>query len=110
MKTHPFTLTELENLGLLSQFNFADGHADPDLQSGQTQIIRQLPEIWFESASISIREQEKRYLKAFADLANSPSFLDYSHFRICPTASNSIDIVGAWLAHHQMRVALIEPT
>ncbi len=103
------TLTDIENLGLHSKFNFADGHAYQDLQSFRA-ILDQLPALWERASRLGVREQERRYRDAFATLAASPSLLDYPHFRICPTASNSIDVVAAWCRQHRLKVGLLEPT
>lgn len=104
------TLTEIETLGLYAQHNLADGHAYQDLSASQVRIVRSLPLIWEQSAAMKVWEVEHRYLTAFAALARAPSLLPYSHFRICPTASNSIDLVAAWAKLHELKVALLEPT
>ncbi len=103
------TLTDIENLGLRSKFNFADGHAYQDLNSFEA-ILGQLPNLWEKASRIGVKEQERSYRHAFATLAASPAILDYPHFRICPTASNSIDVVAAWCRQHKLKVGLLEPT
>ena len=103
------TLTDIENLGLQSRFNFADGHAYQDLNSFQS-ILDRLPELWQKAARIGVKAQESLYRNAFAKLAQSPSISNYSHFRICPTASNSIDVVAAWCRQMKFKVGLLEPT
>lgn len=104
------TLTEIETLGLKSKFNFADGHAYHDLAPSQVDILGRLRGIWESSAQRKIKEAERLYFDAFLKLAESLSLADYPHFRICPTASNSIDIIAAWLADRKMSTALTHPT
>jgi len=58
----------------------------------------------------TLTEIEMMGLLSRYDLAESPSLSGYENFKICPTASNSIDVAAAWLAQHQMKTALIEPT
>jgi len=104
------TLTEIEAIGLKSQYDLANGHASYELAPTQQKIIDNLPKIWSESAQQKSRDAENMFKHAFLQLANTPSLLHYSHFKICPTASNSIDIVAAWLAVKKYKTALIEPT
>jgi len=104
------TLTEIEMQGIDSQYNMADGHAYQDLSVSQSAIIEKLPEIWKQSASKKQHDTERDFLFQFSKLAKSSSIHTYKHFRICPTASNSIDIVAAYFKATGKCVALIEPT
>jgi len=104
------TLTEIEIAGLESQYNFADGHAYHDLSPSQRGIVSRLNEIWITSSARKVKEAEWLYQEAFWRLAESPSLKNYPYFRICPTASNSIDMVAAWLAEKSLGVGLLEPT
>ena len=110
MILEPKSLTEVEMLGLQSQYNFADGHAYHDLAPSQTAIINRLDKVWTESAALKVRDSETLYFEAFWQLAKSQSLKNYPHFRVCPTASNSIDIIGAWLAEKGMGAGLLHPT
>ena len=103
------TLTDIENLGLTSKFNFADGHAYQDLDAFQP-ILNRLPDLWQKATERGVKEQERMYRHAFATLSESPSIRNYDHFRICPTASNSIDVVAAWCRQQKLKVGLLEPT
>lgn len=104
------TLTEFEVMGMQSEFNFADGHAYHDLSVSQQSIIQRLPSIWQSATSSSVKEAEESYLFAFKQLAKAPVLANYPHYKISPTASNSIDIVGAWLEQKGMMTYLLEPT
>lgn len=110
MQTPNMTLTEIETLGLQSQFNFADGHAYHDLGPSQRQLIENLGSIWEHSSQKKVKESEWDYKDAFWRLAESPSLKAYKYFKICPTASNSIDMVAAVLADKKLSTALLEPT
>jgi aspartate/methionine/tyrosine aminotransferase len=103
-------LTEIEALGLASRHDMANGHASQELASSQQRIIESLPELWTAASQMKSSEAEATFKSAFCRLANSPSLNSYNHFKICPTASNSIDTVATWLAEKQLRTALIEPT
>ena len=104
------TLTEVESQGLDSQYNMADGHAYQDLSESQANIIESLPEIWKQSSKKKQHHVERDFLFQFSKLAKSLSIQAYKHFRICPTASNSIDIAATYLKATGKCVALIEPT
>ena len=103
-------LTEIEALGLASQYDLANGHASHELAVSQQQIIARLPEIWTSASKQKSMDAEFIFKSAFLKLANSPALKEYSHFKICPTASSSIDTVATWLAEKQLKTALIEPT
>lgn len=104
------TLTEFEVIGMNSEFNFADGHAYHDLSLSQQAIIQQLPLLWHKATNTNIKDAEEDYLFAFRQLAKAPVLANYPHYKISPTASNSIDIVGAWLKQKSMTTYLLEPT
>lgn len=104
------TLTEIEALGLASRFDLANGHASHELTLTQQRIIDRLPKIWEHGTRQKSRDAEMMFKHAFMKLSGTPSLAEYEYFKICPTASNSIDVAAAWLAAHKMKTALIEPT
>jgi aspartate/methionine/tyrosine aminotransferase len=104
------TLTDFEVRGLASHANLADGHAYQDLGGHFTGIVTQLRSIWATAAKYGIPETNDRFKKAFARLAQSETLGRSANYTICPTASNSIDIVAAFLKECGRRTALIEPT
>lgn len=103
-------LTEFEFDGLSARFGFADGHAYQDLDAGQLAIINNLPMLWRDASRERQRDVERRFAYAFFHLAGQISMLDRDEFRICTSASQSIDMACAWAARHGKRVALVEPT
>lgn len=104
------SLTEIEALGLASQHDLANGHASQDLAPTQKRIIDRLPQFWSQAAQLKSSDAEAIYKDAFCKLAQTPSISTYQNFKICPTASSSIDTVATWLAEKNLRTALIEPT
>ncbi len=104
------TLTDFEVEGLKAPLSLADGHAYQDLSGVYSEILREFPSIWSWGIDTAIPDAEAYFLAAFAKLAKESSLQRQRHFRICPTASNSIDIVGAFLAARNLGVALVEPT
>jgi len=105
------TLTDYEAAGLKNHFCLADGHAYQDLHPSYQKIIRTLPQIWRDAAEQSIPDAELSFNKSFASFINSPILENFtSNFKICPTASNSIDLIGATLNHLKHKVVMVEPT
>lgn len=104
------TLTDVEIQGLSAPASLADGHAYQDLGPFFAPIVSDLPDIWAEAQLSSIPDMEARYKYSLSTLVGSAGLESLDNFVICPTASNSIDIVGALLAMRRMRVALVEPT
>jgi hypothetical protein len=104
------TLTDFEVEALKAPLSLADGHAYQDLSGVYSDILRELPSIWSWGIDTPIPDAEAYFLAAFAKLAKASTLRRQRHFRICPTASNSIDIVAAFLAARNLSVALVEPT
>ncbi len=103
------TLTDFEIDGLQSQFCLADGHAYQDLHPCYHKIIQTLPEIWQHAASQPIPEVERQFSLSFSSLIQSAALANFKNFKICPTASNSIDLIAAVLNCLQLKTVLIEP-
>ena len=104
------TLTTIEAIGLASTHDLANGHASHDLAPEQAAIIDRLPELWRRGAKMRSGDAERMFRDAFRILAECPSLATYDRFKVCPTASCSIDTVGIWLAEQKLKTALIEPT
>ncbi len=104
------TLTDFEVAGLNTHFCLADGHAYQDMHPAYTHILESLPKIWQQTSELSIPEAENDFNRRYASFINSPILNDYKNFRICPTASNSIDIIAAVLKTLQFKTVMVEPT
>jgi aspartate/methionine/tyrosine aminotransferase len=103
------TLTDLEVAGLGSDFNLADGHAYQELGQEFADIIEDLSAIWQASETVPVPEAEHTFREAFAALAGSSGMAQLPFFKICATASNSIDVIGTILAARKLKTALVEP-
>lgn len=102
-------LTEYEVEGLKIAYTFADGHAYHEMPPLLRPVINKLDLIWKESETRSTPETEERFKKAVARIINSPILSAHSHYSLCPTSSNSIDICGAWLRSKNYKTGLLEP-
>ena len=103
------SLTEFEYQALDLELNLADGHSRHDLSPHFHKIFMDLGQIWREGANTAMSEVERQFRNAFAGLVGSELLVDHDGFVICPTASNSIDMVSAWLSERGATVGLIEP-
>jgi len=104
------TLTDLEVDGFHHDFNLADGHAYQDLGETFADIVDALPTLWTTCEHTRVPDAEQRFRAAFATLAGSEAMMTSPFFKVCPTASNAIDVVAAALAQMQLETTLIEPT
>lgn len=104
------SLTDYEIAALAQEVNLADGHAYQGLSVPLAGMVSLLPQIWTECEQTPIPEMEARFANAFGLLAHSRSFGSGAVYKICPTASNSLDIVGAVLAQRGLAATLVEPT
>lgn len=103
------TLTSWEYAGLRNARNLADGHAYHELPDALGGVVDQLPRLWRTAERYSIPDLENQFREAWSEVAGTPTLRHYG-LRICPTASNSIDLVGAACHEMGLRVGLVEPT
>ena len=105
------SLTDFEVIGLSSPINLADGHAYQEMPRDLATTVNMLPQIW-ETAQHSTHESiEKTFFDLYAQLSLCVSLTKKTIVkRVCPTASNSIDIIAAYLRARRLHVTLIEPT
>lgn len=104
------SLTDYEYQGLKSSCSFADGHAYHELAPEYAPIIESLPVIWQKTQHKKVAECEESFKHAWGNLVQSDTLRSHPHFRICPTSSNSIDLVAAFSREKNYKVLLIEPT
>jgi aspartate/methionine/tyrosine aminotransferase len=104
------SLTDFERLGFSALLGLADGHAYQDLDPVYRPAVDSLGSLWYECEKIPVIEAEERFRNAFALLSRSSAVATLPFYKICPTASNAIDIAGAVLADRGVVTGLIEPT
>ncbi|MFD7923867.1 pyridoxal phosphate-dependent aminotransferase [Streptomyces sp. NPDC059740] len=104
------TLTDYEQQGFSTSANLADGHAYQSLTPGQQQIVAGLEGFWKQAEAQSIPESEWLYRERYAQLIGSSGLQAAAGHFILPTASNSIDLVAAYLRSTGGRTLLIHPT
>jgi aspartate/methionine/tyrosine aminotransferase len=104
------SLTEHEVFGLSVKYNLADGHSYISAKKHFGAVLCNLPELWDSAVETPIPKMEKIFKDIFADYFALPGLKDHKHFSVCPTASNSIDIVGAWARSRNFKIGLVEPT
>lgn len=103
-------LTDYELIGLRGDYNLSDGHAYHDINESFPDFPLTLLDIWRDSESTKVNFAEQRFKAAFSRLIGSEVLASHSSFKVSPTASNSIDLVAAYLAVKSPRIALVSPT
>ncbi|MFG5864535.1 aminotransferase class I/II-fold pyridoxal phosphate-dependent enzyme [Metapseudomonas sp. CR1201] len=103
-------LTDYELVGLRGGYNLSDGHAYHDINESFPDFPLALLDIWKDSESTRVNLAEQRFKASFSKLIGSDALASSSNFKVSPTASNSIDLVAAYLAVKAPRVLLVSPT
>ena len=106
----PETLTDFEQLGSTTKMNLSDGHATQNLSPELWDSIGNINLIWQNAMSSSYNDVVKGFTNVYSDLACLKTLAQKHNLVVCPTASNSIDIVGAVLGEKSARTVLVEPT
>jgi aspartate/methionine/tyrosine aminotransferase len=104
------SLTEHEVFGLSVKYNLADGHSYISAKDHFRGVLFNLPDLWDAAVETPIPEMENNFKEVFATYFALAGLKSHKHFSVCPTASNSIDIVGAWARSKNLKVGLVEPT
>lgn len=105
------TLTSWETQAMKSnELNLADGHAYQEFPSTLSTLINKMPEIWHRASNSSFTQTVDDFRHAWCQVSGTTSLLENGIMRLCPTASNSLDIVAAWCQTRNLTVGLIEPT
>jgi aspartate/methionine/tyrosine aminotransferase len=104
------SLTEHEVFGLSVKYNLADGHSYISAKTHFRGVLFNLPDLWDSAVETPIPQMETAFKEVFADYFSLAGLKNHKHFSVCPTASNSIDIVGAWARSRNLKVGLVEPT
>jgi len=102
-------LTQYEHLGIESEFNLADGHAHQFQDPAQQLIVGQLPSLFTESERRPLRSLEDHFQRCFYELAGQPTALRRRQTLLCQSASQSIDLVAAFLSAQGTPVGLLRP-
>jgi len=103
------SLTEVEVTGLSSRYNLTDGHAYHKMPAALQPILADLSGAWDYARSRSVPDMEEEFKNSWARMINSADLAAHPHYSISPTASNSIDIAGAWTAMKGYNAGLLEP-
>lgn len=103
------SLTEFEIEGLISKYNFADGHAYHSMPEILLPVIENLSSIWTATANKPIPTVEEEFKLKFANAIGSKTLSSHKFYSIAPTASNSIDIAATLLKSQNCKVGLLEP-
>lgn len=104
------TLTDYEQMSIPLPYDLANGHAYHELSPFFRDVIDDLQGVWTSGRTTPPAELERALQTSFAQLVGSKGFADCKEVMISPTASNSIDIIGAYMAGLRVQTLLLEPT
>jgi aspartate/methionine/tyrosine aminotransferase len=104
------TLTDYEQRSIRLPFDLANGHAYQEAFPFFEDALGNLKGIWQQATQANPNELEERLRLSFATLIGSRGLKRLNQSMICPTASNSIDIVAAYTAYCGTETLLVEPT
>jgi aspartate/methionine/tyrosine aminotransferase len=102
------TLTDYEQMSIPLAFDLANGHAYQDVAQGG--VLGNLQNVWSLASKAAPGDIERDLRLSFAALIGSPALASLDQSMISPTASNSIDIIGACMASEGAETLLVEPT
>ena len=104
------TLTDFESNALRAPVNLADGHASQELPDAVQHVLHAVSRLFTECGAQDESVVVNRYKSEFAKLIGSSALDRIVDHHICPTASNSIELVANYLSAGGKRTGLIEPT
>ena len=109
LDTRYTTLTEAQVAGFDTFYDLANGHAYHDVPAELQPVIKDLPEIWNRAVSRSVPDMEEEFKRTSAEIFGSFALANHRFYSVCPTATNSIDIIATWLHMRRYNVGLLEP-
>lgn len=101
-------ITQHEIRAMQSEYNLADAHTRQSQSPTQREIIKRLPELWYEAEQYTQRELEERFIEAFfrsqrqVTALQTPTMLVYA-------SSIAIVMIANYLALKRIKLSLLEP-
>lgn len=102
-------ITQHEIEALKHDYNVSDAHTHQTQSPTQKEIVKRLPELWYESETLKYADIERVFIRKFFEFRKQPSALINNTFLVAYSASVSTAIIAHYLARKNMSVAVIEP-
>lgn len=107
MKLNDITQHEIE--ALKHTYNVSDAHTHQSQSPTQRDIIRRLPELWYQSEQSRQYDMEQRFLTNFFRVRRQPTALKYSPPLLVYAASIGMAITANFLKKKRLSVGLMHP-
>lgn len=102
-------ITQHEIQALKTKHNLADAHTHQRQSITQREIVKQLPQLWFEAEEKLQADLEKRFINAFFELHKQPTAIKKGKTLLAYAASISTLVAAMYVAQRKLTVSLIEP-
>ncbi len=90
MKYNDITQHEIE--ALKHNYNISDAHTHQSQSPSQKEIIKRLPELWYESEKVMSDTIEQAFIKKFFEFRKQPTALSKNTFFLSYAASVSFHV------------------
>lgn len=102
-------ITQHEIEALKFQYNLADAHTHQSQSVSQKNIVKRLPELWYESEKTKQYDMEQKFITNFFRVQKQYKALKPNNALLVYAASIAMVITANYLLKKKMSVSLIEP-
>ena len=102
-------ITQHEIEALKHAFNVSDAHTHQSQSPTQREIIRRLPELWYEAEKTRQYDMEQKFLHHFFRVHKQPAALKNNNVLLVYAASIAMAITANYLMKKKMTVGLMHP-
>jgi aspartate/methionine/tyrosine aminotransferase len=102
-------ITQHEIEALKHEYNMSDAHTHQSQSPSQKEIVRRLPELWYEAEQSRYIDIEQKFIRTFFEFRKQPAALRNNTFLVAYSASISTAIVADYFAQKKMSIAVLEP-
>ncbi len=102
-------ITQHEIEALKHTFNVSDAHTHQSQSPTQRDIVKRLPELWYEAEKTRQYDMEQKFLQNFFRVHKQPAALKNSNVLLVYAASIAMAITANYLMKKRMTVGLMHP-
>ena len=102
-------ITQHEIEALKHTFNISDAHTHQSQSPTQRDIVRRLPELWYEAEKTRQYDMEQKFLYNFFRIHKQPAALKNNNVLLVYAASIAMAITANYLMKKKMSVGLMHP-
>lgn len=102
-------ITQHEIEALKHTFNVSDAHTHQSQSPTQRDIVRRLPELWYEAENTRQYDMEQKFLHNFFRVHNQSAAMENNNVLLVYAASIAMAITANYLMKKKMTVGLLHP-